>query len=404
MNPLMAKAGGEKKMKVSVVIPTYNHCEDLLKPCIESILKYTDLSDTEIIVSANGCRDNTKEYVESLGESFKLVWEEKAVGFSQAINNGILASTGDYIVLLNNDVILLEQPKNSWINMLLEPFKDNAVGLTGPILGPSEPAGRHFIIFFCVTIKREVIQKVGLLDTIFQEGGGEDTDYCIRAEDAGYKLVQVPSVNQLKMGNGLMLGGFPIYHKGEATVHDTKCVKDWQKIFDRNSDILRKKYNNMPKVKLNLGCGPYKMSGYINIDLYDKGADMNIDVRDLSYFKTGSVDEVFSSHLLEHFSPYHVMALLKEWNRVLKPGGKLILELPDIEECCRAYAGSSKQNKYNMLTNIYGATETVVVPHLYGWDFELLSDHLSWAGFKNMIKKPQEIYHSGYNMRVECLK
>ena len=404
-------------MKVSIVIPTYNHCEDLLKPCIESILKYTDLSDTEIIVSANGCKDNTKEYVEELHRKFALkdvatgainpitlIWEEKAVGFSQAVNNGILASTGDYVVLLNNDVVLLQQPKNGWINMLLEPFKDDAVGLTGPILGPSEPAGRHFIIFFCVMIKREVIQKVGLLDLVFTPGGGEDTDYCIRAEDLGYKLVQVPSVNQLKMGDGLLLGGFPIYHKGEATMLDPKCIENWQKIFDRNSDILRKKYNNKPKVKLNLGCGPYRMAGYINIDLYDKGADMNIDVRDLSYFKDGSVDEVFSSHLLEHFSPYHVMALLKEWNRVLKPGGKLILELPDIEECCRAYAGSSKQNKYNMLTNIYGATETVVVPHLYGWDFELLSDHLGWAGFKNMVKKPQEIYHSGYNMRVECQK
>jgi len=391
-------------MKVSIVIPTYNHCNDLLKPCIESIIKYTDFKDMEVIISSNGSKDNTKEYVESLGKPFKLIWEEKAVGFSQAVNNGIEASVGDYIILLNNDIVLLPQKKNVWIDMLLDPFKDEKVGITGPIYGPSEPAGRYFIIFFCAAIKREVVKKIGLLDLVFTPGGGEDTDYCIRAEDAGYKLVQVPSVNQLKHGDGLMIGGFPIYHKGEGTVLDPKCVANWQKIFDRNSDILRKKYNSKPKVKLNLGCGPYKMTGYINIDLYDKGADMQLDVRDLSYFKTGSVDEVFSSHLLEHFSPYHVMALLREWNRVLKPGGKLILELPDIEECCRAYAGSSKQNKYNMLTNIYGATETVVVPHLYGWDFELLSDHLSWAGFKNMVKKPQEIYHSGYNMRIEAEK
>jgi len=53
-------------MKYSIIIPTYNHCDDFLKPCIKSILKNTDLDLIQIIVSANGCTDNTREYLDEL--------------------------------------------------------------------------------------------------------------------------------------------------------------------------------------------------------------------------------------------------------------------------------------------------------------------------------------------------
>jgi GT2 family glycosyltransferase len=234
-------------MKISIVIPTYNHCDDLLKPCIESIVKYTDFTNVEVIVSANGCKDNTKEYVESLGKPFKLVWNEEAIGFSRATNAGIEAATGDYIVLLNNDIVLLQQEKNKWLDLLREPFIDDKVGVTGPLKGPSEPAGRDFIIFFCCMIARKVFNKIGLLDTIFGVGGGEDTDFCIKAEDAGYKLVQVPK-EPLITNKSFMIGGFPIYHKGEGTVHDPNCVTGWSDIFDKNSDILRERYNRQWKL------------------------------------------------------------------------------------------------------------------------------------------------------------
>lgn len=229
-------------IKYSIVIPTYNHLEDCLKPCIESIIKYTDLDNIEIIVSANGCKDGTKEYIESLGEHFKLVWKEEATGFSQAVNDGILVSIGEYIILLNNDVVLLDRKKNEWLEMLVKPFVDSTVGITGPLLGPSAPAGGHdFLIFFCVMVKREVINKIGLLDLAFGVGGGEDTDFCIKAKKAGYKLVQVPE-QPLNWGPHFMGGFFPIYHKGEATVKDENCVSNWNEIFERNTNILRERY------------------------------------------------------------------------------------------------------------------------------------------------------------------
>lgn len=233
-------------MKISIIIPTLNHLEDCLKPCIESIIKYTDFKpinrplEIDVIVVANGCTDATAAYIKALEAPFKLLWHKSPLGYPKAVNKGIEASNADYVILLNNDTVLLEQKKNDWIYMLLDPFVNENVGVTGPIKGPSEPAGRDFIIFFCAMIPMKVIKEVGPLNEKYTPGGGEDTEFCIEAENRGYKLVQVPSLAQLQESNGLMIGGFPIYHLGEATMNDNP---EWQHIFDRNSDMLRIKYN-----------------------------------------------------------------------------------------------------------------------------------------------------------------
>jgi GT2 family glycosyltransferase len=234
-------------MKVSIIIPTYNHCDDFLKPCIESIRQYTDLTDTEVIISANGCKDNTKEYVESLGEPFKLVWSEEAIGFPRSVNDGIKASIGDYVIILNNDTVLLEQAKNTWIRMMLGPFSDEKVGITGPTLLYSKELNRSFIIFFCACIKREVINRIGLLDEIFGIGGGDDIDFCLRAEDAGYKLVQVPFSDANKQAPGFQIGGFPIWHKGEGTMNDTNLINNWVETFYGNIKLVVEKRSKMEK-------------------------------------------------------------------------------------------------------------------------------------------------------------
>ena len=229
---------------ISIVIPTYNHCNDLLKPCLESIIKFTDLSQIEVLVVANGCKDNTREYVESLGNPFKLIWIEEPAGYTKATNVGIEQSKGEYIVLLNNDTVLLDQTRHKWIEMLMEPFLTQSnVAITGPSKNLDENSWREFIIFFCAMIKRSVYEKVGVLDEIFSPGFGEDTDWCARAEDEGYKVVQVPTVDPLKKGTGkLMIGDFPIFHEGEATFGNDDTKFQW--LIKRNSEILQQRYRN----------------------------------------------------------------------------------------------------------------------------------------------------------------
>ncbi|NDF51158.1 MAG: glycosyltransferase [Betaproteobacteria bacterium] len=66
-------------MRYSIVIPTYNHCEDLLKPCLESIFKYTDMADVELVISANGCTDGTQAYLQELSTRFASIGFDKHI-------------------------------------------------------------------------------------------------------------------------------------------------------------------------------------------------------------------------------------------------------------------------------------------------------------------------------------
>jgi FkbM family methyltransferase len=239
-------------MKYSVIIPTYNHCDDLLKPCIETLLKYSNASDIELIVSANGCKDNTFEYLGALKEKYntlgmynnlKIVWNENPLGYSRACNAGIEVATTDYIVLLNNDVLFLAQNKNDWLTLFERQFHINPkCGISCVIKGPSEPAGRDFAVFFNVMIHRKVFDKIGLLNIEYGVGGGEDTEFCIEAENAGFEVC-VASNLVWDSQNQIYTGMFPVYHKGEGTMHDPELVPEWADIFLTNSLKLAKKYN-----------------------------------------------------------------------------------------------------------------------------------------------------------------
>jgi GT2 family glycosyltransferase len=232
------------KPKYSIIIGTYNHLHDALIPCIESIKKKTTLEDKEVIVVANGCNNDTKDYVNSLGTSFNLFWYDEPLGFTAAYNKGIEAAQGEYIILLNNDIIILdEQETDAWIKVLEYPFFSKPfVGITGPSKFSWQCGNtiRYAIGFWCVMIHRRVVHDIGLLDEIFSPGMGEDGDYCIRAEEAGYKLIQVPLEGHDKFGAGTSNAHFMIWHKGNGTFADD--INNKNTVIERNDKILLAKY------------------------------------------------------------------------------------------------------------------------------------------------------------------
>lgn len=216
-------------MKYSIVIPTYNNCDKYLKPCIDSIVKYTDMRDVELMIVANGCTDNTTfylDYLKSTGINVGWLWYDEPLGFAKAVNEGIRATTTDKIVLLNNDTILLDQPKNNWLERL------DTDGISAVLTNYSEAIQSKFGVFFCVMIHKRVFNHIGLLDERFEVGGCEDIDFCHRATQAGFKLTDVG-----------YLGDFPIYHVAEGTVHDETLVQGWKDTFRKNELKLAKKYN-----------------------------------------------------------------------------------------------------------------------------------------------------------------
>lgn len=238
--------------KYSLVIPVWKHFEDCTKPCIESVIATTDLSNFEVIVVANGCGDDgTRQYVESLGSPFKLLWYDEAIGYTKATNAGIAASSGEYLILMNNDVILQSwQYKNEWLNMMTKPFEeDDKMAMTGPSKIFCEHTQEWFLVFFLVMIKRDLFNTVigGKLNEVFNPGAGEDTECAILFRKAGYKIREVPEDRE----HWSYYTTFPVFHKAEATVFD---IPEWQEIFDRNTEKLKELYpKRMPPLDIDTG-------------------------------------------------------------------------------------------------------------------------------------------------------
>lgn len=392
-------------MRVSIIVPTYNHLSDCLKPCLESIIKYTDLEkgDIEVVVVANGCKDGTEDYVTSLGPAFKLISTPDPLGYTRATNLGIRSASGEYVVLLNNDTTILESPKNLWLQMLIDPFEDPKTGVTGPMKALCIVTGLPFIIFFCACIKRESFFKYGLLDEGFNPGYGEDVEYCVRMERAGYKTVQVPIENSKLKTPEFMVGTFPIYHGGESTFGQ---LENCAELFDRSKQKLRDMFGSSI-LKLNIGAGDQKLEGYKSVDLYAANADYKLDARRLTSIQDESVDEILTVHMLEHISPYEVYSLLKEWRRVLKPNGKLVIEVPDMQAMCKEFTSGNLGTRYHMLNCIYGTGDwgkPSYTPHVWGWEYEMLLIHLFKSGFRHIERKPAQFPHMSPNLRVEAIK
>jgi GT2 family glycosyltransferase len=228
-------------MNVSIIIPTYNRF-DLLKTCLDSVEKYTNLKDKEIVIVSNGCKDKTVRYIklkQDTGMPYKLLEFPRPIGFPKAINVGALASEGEYLVFLNNDAVILSSTIDIWIDCLMAPFlKDPMVGVTGPVKVENVETGMCFILFFCAMVRRSLYEELSDVDEIFSPGFGEDVDFCIRAQMKGYKIVQIPYETGT-LPNGFDVVNYPINHDSTQTF---RHLPDHNKNYARNSQILKQRY------------------------------------------------------------------------------------------------------------------------------------------------------------------
>ena len=131
-------------------------------------------------------------------------------------------------------------------------------------------------------------------------------------------------------------------------------------------------------VKINVGSGEYPVEGYVNIDKYYE-ADVKADALHLPY-KDGTVQEVLSSHLLEHFNKFEVKDALAEWYRVLKYGGQLVLEVPDFESIVQRWLDTDDKLGFAMDT-IFGLQTRPGEEHKIGFTKNILKDLLLEVGF-----------------------
>lgn len=245
-------------MNVSIVIPTATNSVGL-KKCLKSIEQYTDMNRVQLVIIANGHPEETKKLVGSYQQKYNrnqitLQEHPTPIGFSKAINNGIECSYNEYIVFLNDDIELIPQSKNKWLDILLYPFfVDIQCGATGPLLQKTYAHDLYrTIIGFCMCTTKTILSHVGNFDTGFVTGAGEDTDWCIRLQSLGYTIHQVPDEFELQSQNNMKIGGFPIVHYAEKTVKEVS--ENWNMQFYQNDTILLLRYNPSKLIqKLNNG-------------------------------------------------------------------------------------------------------------------------------------------------------
>lgn len=193
---------------VSIIIPVYNN-HDMTHECIYSVLE--DTQDCEIIIIDNGSSPPFQPPFSGFIET-KVIRNTKNLGFPVAVNQGIKASIGDVVVLLNNDVIV---PKGaikrltSWLEhfSIVGPVTNYCAGLqktTIETYTTKEELDKaadgvstsnqgfaeyvNWVIGFCMVFKRSLYDEIGEFDESLWPCSGEEIDFCFRAVDAGHKI------------------------------------------------------------------------------------------------------------------------------------------------------------------------------------------------------------------------
>lgn len=211
---------------VYAVVLNWNNYRDT-RDCIESLLN-SSLLRTQIVLVDNGSTDGSIERLEKdyVGDTRVHVIRNKAnYGFARGVNVGIgyaLSQGAEFVFLINNDAIV----DQSCVQMLIASVEhNNDAGIVGPrIFYYADPkriwhGGGHFrllksdvvnceknkLVTQCseetrevgfitgcaMLIKRDVLEKIGVLDEDYLFYG-EDVDFCLRARKAGFKLLYVP--------------------------------------------------------------------------------------------------------------------------------------------------------------------------------------------------------------------
>lgn len=155
-------------------------------------------------------------------------------------------------------------------------------------------------------------------------------------------------------------------------------------------------------MKLNLGCGDKILPGYLNVDVAasrsGKRPDVLCDLHDLVPFEDGVADEILAVHVVEHFWRWEVVAVLREWVRVLRPGGTMILECPNLESACREFladpdraSGPGQEGQRSMWV-FYGdpAWRDPLMVHRWGYTPNSLAGVMAEAGLVNLRQEPAQ--------------
>lgn len=208
-----------ESIPATIVIVTYNRLEQT-RLCVESIVTHTP-EPHQLLFVDNASGDGTVDYLRERFGDDSVIANDSNEGFVRAANRGMASARGEYTVLLNNDTAVTP----GWLSALQATAErapdvgiasgkiigpdgrvqlagayiafDGSARMIGEGLPPDDPSlGKEREVCYvgghCMLIKRGVVDAIGLLDESYGFGYHEDTEYCYRAREAGFRVVYTP--------------------------------------------------------------------------------------------------------------------------------------------------------------------------------------------------------------------
>lgn len=133
-------------------------------------------------------------------------------------------------------------------------------------------------------------------------------------------------------------------------------------------------------MKLHLGCGKRHIAGFVHIDAVEyPHIDHVATIDALPFIPDNSIELIYTCHVLEHFKRNDVNRVLREWHRVLRPGGILRVSVPDFAKLVEVYLRS--RDIRQVIGPIFGRQDYLYNIHYNVFDERSLAETLESAGF-----------------------
>ena len=116
--------------------------------------------------------------------------------------------------------------------------------------------------------------------------------------------------------------------------------------------------------------------------------DIVRDLKDLSQFKPNSIEEIYASHVLEHTTKKNCLEVLKYINRILIPGGKFYISVPNMDVLCALFINpkATYNVKFSLMRMMFGGQIDDYDYHYFGWNYDFMAQYLTQANFTNFKK------------------
>lgn len=218
MQPKFNPTATARSATIDIIIPVYNAL-DQVRECIASILEHRDADVRLIVVNDASQMHVTRWLREEVAGVDGVIFIDKPVneGYLNAVNDGLEQSDASIVICQNSDTLVFEtffddlrsvfakdpkigivNPVSTWANWTRIPFPE---GMTVPELNEHVRGmwdGNVVDIGcasgFSMAMRREMVEEVGAFDEIFAPGYWEETDYCMRALEAGWRVVCAPGI------------------------------------------------------------------------------------------------------------------------------------------------------------------------------------------------------------------